>query len=191
MIAGVRGFILGRVGTRRRTVRRAACPVALALLLAACGDSSIGDLREFVDEAKQRQGRVEPLPQFKPVETYSYAAHTLRDPFGAWNQDSKLAARSKGSNGVSPDVNRRREVLENYPLDTLRMLGTLKFQDATWGLVKAPDGIVHRVRLGNHLGQNYGKVKTIQAQRLTLTEIVPDGLGGWEEREAYLAMNEQ
>ena len=163
----------------------------LMLLLTACGDSSTGDLRQFVEEAQQRQGRVQPLPEFKPVETYTYAAFSLRDPFGGWSQEAGQTAQARTGNGVSPDVNRRREVLEGYPLDALRMLGMLEFQNATWGLVKAPDGIVHRVRLGNHLGQNYGKVKAIQAQRLTLTEIVPDGLGGWEEREAFLAMNEQ
>lgn len=167
---------------------------AATLALTACGDSGTGDLRRFVEEAKQRPGKVEPLPQFAPVETYAYSAAALRDPFGTGVEaDVRTAAvrGNKGANGIAPDVNRRKETLESYPLDSLLMLGTLKYQDTTWGLVKAPDGIVHRVRTGNHLGQNYGKVKAIQAQRLTLTEIVPDGLGGWEEREAYLAMNEQ
>lgn len=175
----------------RLPIRALALVPGLVLLLSACGDGGMSDLREFVDEAKQRQGRVEPLPEFRMVETYSYSAFTLRDPFGAWNPAPRAAAQERAGNGVMPNVDRRREVLEAYPLDTLRMLGTLEFQNATWGLVKAPDGVVHRVRPGNHLGQNYGKVKAIQAQRLTLTEIVPDGLGGWEEREAYLAMNEQ
>ncbi|MDR2877610.1 MAG: pilus assembly protein PilP [Chromatiales bacterium] len=179
-----------------RRVSRMAWPllVSSTLLLAACGDSSTSDLHEFVAEAKQRPGKVEPLPQFSAVETYAYSAVNLRDPFGGTGADLELktaSAQDKGQGGLSPDINRRKEALESYPLDSLLMLGTLKYQDTTWGLVKAPDGIVHRVRAGYHLGQNYGKVKAIQAQRLTLTEIVPDGLGGWEEREAYLAMNEQ
>lgn len=186
MMAFAHGFM---VGVRARARHLLIVP-ALALL-GACSDSGVGDLHQFVSDAKQREGRVEPLPEFSPVETYAYSAFSLRDPFGSWSEDTKLATQARSSNGISPDVSRRKEVLETYPLDTLRMLGTLKFQEATWGLVKAPDGIVHRIRTGNHLGQNYGKVKAIQAQRLTLTEIVPDGLGGWEEREAYLAMNEQ
>jgi type IV pilus assembly protein PilP len=185
-MASAHGFM---VSVRARARHLLVIP-ALALL-GACSDSGVGDLNQFVSEAKQREGRVEPLPEFKPVETYAYAAASLRDPFGSLSEDTKLAAQARNSSGISPDVSRRKETLETYPLDALRMLGMLKFQDATWGLIKAPDGIVHRVRTGNHLGQNYGKVKAIQAQRLTLTEIVPDGLGGWEEREAYLAMNEQ
>jgi len=160
-------------------------------VLGGCAESGMSDLREFVDETKQRKGRVEPLPEFRMVETYSYAAASLRDPFGSWSSEVRAAVQERGSNGVMPDPNRRREVLEGYPLDTLRMLGTLEFQQATWGLVKAPDGVVHRVRPGNHLGQNYGRIRSIEAQKLMLTEIVPDGLGGWEEREAYLAMNAQ
>lgn len=186
MMAFAHGFMAG-VRARARYL----LIVPAVTLLSACSDSGVGDLHQFVSEAKQRQGRVEPLPEFEPVETYAYSALSLRDPFGSWSQDAKPTAQARAGNGLSPDISRRKEVLEAYPLDALRMLGTLKFQEATWGLVKAPDGIVHRVRMGNHMGQNYGKVKAIQAQRLTLTEIVPDGLGGWEERESYLAMNEQ
>jgi type IV pilus assembly protein PilP len=181
-------------GTRlpvARTFAKALAPV-LAVILTACSDSGTSDLREFVAEAKQRQGRVEPLPEFTPVQTHVYAAHGLRDPFTSDSREmvAEAAAKSAGS-GLAPDLRRRKEVLESYPLDSLSMLGTLEFQNATWGLVKAPDGVVHRVRPGNYMGQNYGKVKAIQSQRVLLTEIVPDGLGGWEEREAYLAMNEQ
>lgn len=183
-----RATTTGSAGRRRRMPRLlAALPL---LLVGACSDSGVGDLRVFVEEAKQRQGRVEPLPEFQPVETYVYAANTLRDPFGAWMPDQQADARARADNGVAPDTSRNKEVLENYPLDTLRMLGTLRFQDALWGLVKAPDGVVHRVRAGNHMGHNYGKVTAIEAQKLRLVEIVPDGLGGWEEREASLAMNE-
>ena len=176
---------------RGRRMPRLFAALPLLLLLGACSDSGVGDLRVFVEEAKQRQGRVEPLPEFRAVETYIYAGQTVRDPFGAWSPDPQADARARAENGVAPDTARAREVLETYPLDALRMLGTLRFQDATWGLVKAPDGVVHRVRSGSHMGQNYGKVTGIEAQRLSLIEIVPDGLGGWEKRETSLAMNEQ
>jgi type IV pilus assembly protein PilP len=173
-----------------RTFAKALAPV-LALLLTACSDGGTSDLREFVADAKQRKGKVEPLPEFAPVQTYVYAAVGLRDPFTSDTREMVAEAAARSSNGVAPDIRRRKEVLESYPLDSLSMLGTLEFQNATWGLVKAPDGVVHRVRTGSYMGQNYGKIKTIQEQRLLLTEIVPDGLGGWEEREASLAMNEQ
>lgn len=189
----------GRTGRRRvgrtagsvgRGLVQALAP-ALILLMAGCSDSGTTDLRQFVEDAKQRQGRVEPLPEFVPVQTHVYAAFDLRDPFTAENREVAAAEAVRSGSGVAPDIRRRKEVLESYPLDSLSMLGTLVFQNATWGLVKAPDGVVHRIRTGNHIGQNYGKVRTIQAQRMLLTEIVPDGLGGWEEREASLAMNEQ
>lgn len=176
-------------GNRRRRLSAGATFVVCALLLAGCSDSGMTDLRQFVDEAKMKKGRVEPLPEFKPVETFEYSANTMKDPFATWKADAKLAAQDSGaSQSVRPDVNRRKEILENFPLDTLRMMGTFDYRDGKWGLVKAPDGIVYKVKEGYHLGQNYGKVTRIQDKTIVLTEVVPDGLGGWEEREASLAI---
>lgn len=165
--------------------------VSAALLLAACGDSGVSDLRAFVEEAKQKQGRIDPLPEFRPVESFVYSAHTRKDPFMSWSSDPANVVADRNDNGVRPDVNRSREVLEGYPLDTLRMMGALEFQGVRWGLVRAPDGIVYRVRQGNYMGQNYGKIQSVSDSKLMLTEIVPDGLGGWEERNASLAISEQ
>lgn len=164
---------------------------ALLVVLTGCSGSGVSDLRQFVETAKQKKGRVEPLPEIKPVETFTYSAFTQKDPFQSWNSD--LAGKSPGGNdsGIQPDSSRRKEKLESYPLDTLRMMGALEFQGVRWGLVRAPDGVVHRVRTGNHMGQNYGKIKSISNDKLMLTEIVPDGLGGWEERNASLAVSEQ
>jgi type IV pilus assembly protein PilP len=179
-----------RAGKDRRRMGWMAVPL-LALLLSACSDNGVNDLRQFVENAKQKKGRVEPLPQFKPVESYAYQAAQLRDPFGAGGASLRVAGSDKGGSGVNPDISRRKEALESYPLDALQMMGTFEFKDAKWGLIKAPDGIVYRIRPGNHLGQNYGKVQAIQDKKITLVEIVPDGLGGWLERDAYLAINEQ
>lgn len=165
--------------------------LSTALLLGACGDSAVSDLRSFVEEAKQKQGRIDPLPEFKPVESFAYSAHTSKDPFMSWSSDPASTVAERSDNGVRPDVDRSREVLEGYPLDTLRMMGALEFQGVRWGLVRAPDGIVYRVRQGNYMGQNYGKIQLISDSKLMLTEIVPDGLGGWEERSASLAISEQ
>lgn len=180
---------MGLARNRRRAGLLIAIPV-MTLFLAACSDNGMNDLRQFVDDAKQKKGRVEPLPQFRPVESYSYQASQLRDPFGAAGASIRIAGSDKGGSGVNPDINRRKEALESYPLDTLRMMGTFEFKDSKWGLVKAPDGIVYRIKPGNHLGQNYGKVEAVQDKKITLVEIVPDGLGGWLQRDAYLAINE-
>ena len=177
-------------GARRTSAALAAIPL-LTVLLAACSDNGMNDLRQFVEEAKQKQGRVEPLPQFKPVGTFAYDASVLRDPFGSASTNPRLAAGDKSVAGLVPDANRHKEVLESFPLDTLRMLGTFEFKETKWGLVKAPDGIVYRIKPGNHLGQNFGKVQAVQDKKITLVEIVPDGLGGWLERDAYLAINDQ
>jgi type IV pilus assembly protein PilP len=163
----------------------------LLLLVAGCSGGGVSDLRAFVEEAKQKQGRIEPLPEFKPVETFVYSAHTLKDPFRSWSSDPANAVVERNDSGIRPDVNRRREVLESFPLDTLRMMGALEFQGVRWGLVRAPDGIVYRVRQGNFMGQNYGRVLMVSDNKLMLTEIIPDGLGGWEERSASLAISEQ
>ncbi len=163
----------------------------VVLLLAACSDSGLNDLESFVTETKQKKGVVEPLPEFKTAETYRYSADSLRDPFSTWKSEVKTTvATPKVVEGVRPNVNRSKEVLENFPLDTLKMIGTLEFNQQLWGLVKAPDGIIYRVKTNNYLGQNYGKIHQIKEDKLLLTEIVPNGLGGWEERQATLSVNE-
>lgn len=165
--------------------------LSLLALLAGCSGGGITDLRDFVAEAKLKKGRIAPLPEFKPVETYVYSAHTRKDPFQSWSSDPANAIVERNDSGIRPDVNRRKEVLEGYPLDTLRMMGALEFQGVRWGLVRAPDGIVYRVRHGNYMGQNFGKIQAISEDNLMMTEIIPDGLGGWEERSASLSISEQ
>lgn len=174
----------------RRRLSAGTIVLACAIMLAGCSDKGMSDLRQFVDEAKMKKGRVEALPEFKPVETFAYGAGKMKDPFAGWKSDAKLAAQDSGAlQSIRPDVNRRKEMLENFPLDTLRMMGTFDYRSGKWGLVKAPDGIVYKVREGHYLGQNYGKVTRIQDKTIILTEVVPDGLGGWEEREASLAIS--
>ena len=91
---------------------------------------------------------------------------------------------------MRPDSKRNREFLEQFSLDTLRMVGTLKLGGQNFGLVKTKDGLVHRVLPGNHLGQSEGKIVSIEPSKISLVEIVPDGLGGYMERPASLALNE-
>lgn len=150
-------------------------------LLAGC-TSSDTDLNNFIRQVKAEPGgRVEPLPEVKPYEAFTYADQKLRSPF--------VAALSTG-NSVRPDNTRPREYLEQYSLDTLKMVGTLNMGGSHYGLVLAGDGRVHRVVVGNHMGQNDGTITQIAPSKISLTEIVPDGLGGYVERPAALALSQ-
>jgi type IV pilus assembly protein PilP len=160
------------------------------MLLGACSDQNLGDLQNYVSDVKARKGQVEPLPVFEPVEVYAYQPGDMKDPFTNWKTEVAPLANGQGSGGeTGPDANRQREELEAFPLDTLRMMGALEMKGVRWGLVKASDGIVYRVRKGNYIGQNFGEITVIEPERIVLTEIVPNGLGGWERREAALTLN--
>ena len=161
----------------------------IAMGLAACGDR-MSDLREYVNQVKEKKGgRIEPLPQLKPFETYTYADQDLRSPFTAQLQTfSNVNQSNQGTskNGIHPDFNRNREHLEQYPLDGLKMMGTLTINGTLFGLVQDSDRNLNRVTVGNHMGQNYGKIISITDNEIKLQEIVPDGQGGWEERVTSL-----
>jgi len=161
----------------------------LGIMLMACSDNGMSDLQNFIDEVKaEKQGRVEPLPEFKPFETFVYKSAEIKDPFTSWETRVQNVARSGNESQIHPEEHRRKEVLEGFPLSALLMMGTLEYQEEIWGLIKAPDGIVYRVKEGNYLGQNHGKIKQIFRNQMALTEIVPDGLGGWEERQTSLSL---
>jgi type IV pilus assembly protein PilP len=157
-----------------------------ATTLSACGGAN-DDLREYIDEMKARPGgRIEPLPQVQPAPTYAYEAGTRRSPFVP---DAPQRRVSNDPNAVDgPDQDRPREFLEQFPLDTLRMVGTLADRRASFGLVQTTDGLVHRVAVGNHMGQNYGRIIAISDSEIQLVEIIPDGLGGYLERPAAIAL---
>lgn len=158
-------------------------------MLIACSDDGMSDLQNFVDEVKaEKQGRVEPLPEFKPFETFVYKEDEIKDPFTSWETQVQKVAQNNDQSQIHPEEHRRKEVLEEFPLNSLLMMGTLEYQDQIWGLIKAPDGIVYRVKQGNYLGQNHGKISRILRNQMALTEIVPDGLGGWQERQASISL---
>jgi type IV pilus assembly protein PilP len=155
------------------------------LLLGGCADS-LDDLRAQIEVAKKRPGgRIKPLPEVKPYESYAYTAGDLRSPFFA-----SLVGEGDAAAGPRPDTNRPREYLEQYSLDTLKMVGTLRLGRNTYGLVQTRDGLVHRVLPGNRLGQNDGTVLSIMESKITLVELVPDGLGGYIERPAALSLTD-
>ena len=154
----------------------------VAGVLSGCS-SKDDELNQFIaDTKKEPGGRVEPLPELKPYETYAYESVNLRSPFMPGGSGG-------GSNALRPDQRRNREFLEQFSLDTLRMVGTLRLADRTYGLIKTKDGLVHRVLPGNYLGQADGRVTEISPSKISVVEIVPDGLGGYMERPASLGLN--
>jgi type IV pilus assembly protein PilP len=164
-------------------IRAVALACVASGLLAACGGSG-SDLDRFIaDTKKQPGGRVDPIPEIKPYESFIYSAQTMRSPFVPGGSGGSAGA------GVRPDVKRNREFLEQFSLDTLRMVGTLRLEGNNYGLVKTRDGLVHRVLPGNYVGQADGRITEITPTKINLIEIVPDGLGGYMERPAALALN--
>lgn len=168
--------------------------IALAgLMIAGCSGDNFSDLRSFVQAEKAKPGgRVEPIPEVKPFESFTYKVNGRKSPFQPWGLNGGAAkASSVSTGGLHPDTSRRREALEAFPLDTLRMVGTLAQKNGMWAIIKAPDGLVYRVTRNNYLGQNYGRITKISEEKVELTEIVPDGLGGWQERQASLVLAEK
>ena len=158
--------------------------LACAAILGLAGCSSAdSDLQQFIQQTQQQPGgHVEPLPEIKPYETFVYDDQGLRSPF--------VPSQATGFNSVRPDAKRPREFLEQFSLDTLKMVGTIRIAGAMYGLVQTKDGLVHRVTQGNYMGQADGKITDITPAKIALTEIVPDGLGGYMERPAALGLNE-
>lgn len=173
--------------------RKLIVPVIFGLSVVGCSNSNLQDLQQYVQEVKSSQkGRIEPLPEFKPFETFVYDAAKLRDPFVPW-ENADTAKRARGliaGNGPQPNFDRRKEILEQFPLDSLRMVGTLERDGRLWAIIKAPDGLVHRIHEDNYMGQNHGKIIRLAEGKIELTEIVSDGLGGWMERSASVTLVE-
>lgn len=150
----------------------------------------MSDLKNYVKTTKERQkGTVSPLPEVKSIEPFIFKTEDVRDPF-IQSEKSEQTEEAKASNGIRPDTARPREELETYELDTLRMVGTLNQNNVLWGLVKAVDGTIHRIRTGNYMGRNFGKIIRIREGQIELLEIIPDGLGGWRERKAAVDLTE-
>ncbi len=161
----------------------------LCLSLLALGGCSqdTSDLQTFIAQTKSSHvGSVKPIPQFKPYESFSYSAAELRDPFVA-TIDLEDDDTTKTSL-LNPDSTRPRQPLEVFPLDTLSMVGTLEQNSQQWGLIKDPKNIVHRVQVGHYMGQSEGRIIEISESAIHLVEIVPDGIGGYIERDASIAI---
>lgn len=166
--------------------------LASVMALSGCITSSdTSDLKQFVDSVlSQPRGRIEPIPVFKPHEFFNYSAAGVRSPFELpIVVDTEVVLQERG-NDIAPDPNRAKEHLEQFAFGQLSMVGTMRGVDQTlWGLVKDGSGSVVRVKVGNYMGQNHGKIMSLSDYQISLIEIVPDGLGGWIERPRIMALD--
>lgn len=169
-----------------------------SLLLAGCVSRDMSDLEGYVQDVMSRPGgRIEPLPEIRPYEAYAYQSgqEGMRDPFRLFYKKDQVAEEEEQDAGLTEAMareihHRNREELERFELDSLNMVGTLEDGDDQWAIVRDPDGVVHRVKVGNYLGRNIGKITNILEERVELREIIKDSQGRWQEREAAIGLSE-
>jgi type IV pilus assembly protein PilP len=161
------------------------------LVVAACGGEQHQDLRAWVKEQDNMpRPRIDPLPEVKAFEAFTYAADQdgLIDPF----KPRKIERPNQASGGkLQPDMKRAREPLEAYPIENLKMVGTIAQKKQVFALIKTPDSNLFRVKQGNYLGQNFGLITEINEAAVKLKEIVQDGTGDWAERESTLQLQDE
>ena len=158
--------------------------IASLVFVAGCGGQSHKDLQDWMkDQGKGARGQLDPLPQIKPYEPFAYNDFDLPDPF----KPRKIEpVKGENTSKLAPDLNRRREPLEAYPLESLSMVGTLEKGKALYALVKTPERDIYQVRQGNHMGQNFGVIVGITETDIKLKELMQDGSGDWSERSSTL-----
>ena len=167
-----------------RIVIRGLLALGFLMVLAGCNRGQ-SDLQTWVAKTKAEPAPpLQPIPVMQQFEGFEYAAQNLRDPFSPPVPD-----RNEGS-GPRPDPERRKEVLEAFPLDSMNMAGTIGAGKGLVGLLTAPDKVTYRIKPGNYLGQNDGRVTAIYEDRIEIVELVPDGAGGWLERQAKIALED-
>lgn len=171
-----------------KQLRHLVLSIGVAVMLIACESSSdLSDLESFISTSGNGlQGRVDPLPEMKTFESFTYAAFDLQNPF----VPRKNEQTSSVGEGIKPDLERRKEFLEGFPLESLQMVGFLEQNKAFFALIRAPEGTLHRVSVGNYLGQDYGQIRTISESEVKLREIIQDGVSEWTERISTLMLND-
>ncbi len=160
-------------------------------VLASC-NQDMRELDQYIAEVKARPAQpIPPIPPVKTYKPYAYEGTDGRDPFrSSTSQGNDAEQVGEGdATGPKPDFDRPKEYLERFELDTLTMVGTFSQDDAYWGLVRDPDGVVHRVTVGDYMGKNHGQITTIMEPEIDLSEFIPNGNGGWLVREASIALD--
>ena len=175
-----------------RKLTRYGVVIVLASLVAGCGGNNRHqDLTDYMEETRRRPaGQIEPLPPFVPYESFSYSAMSLRSPFEP-PVDNIEQLRLGKQTDVKPDPNREKEFLENFNIASLKMVGTLQQHGVLWALVNDGEGGIHRVKEGNFLGRNHGRIVGTSVNQIDIIEIVPDGADGWVERPQVLQLAEK
>nr|WP_019363988.1 type 4a pilus biogenesis lipoprotein PilP [Pseudomonas luteola] len=165
------------------------CGLLLAALSGCGGGDDVSDLQSYMDEVRARpKGSIEPLPQFQPYEPFAYGAADMRSPFQPPIKID-LTAKQRGSKNIKPDETRPKQFLEGFNIETFQMVGTLSNASGRFALIKGAGG-VHRVKVGDYLGRNDGRIVSITESKIDVIEIVPDGEGGWLERPRTLSLIE-
>lgn len=165
--------------------------LAASLALSGCDNSGNQEVRQWMDEIRQQaKVNVPKLSEPKKFLPFTYAARDSVDPYNPSKLAIALAkARGDSNSALKPDMERRREALESYPLDTLRMVGTLQKPGINYALVLADKTVFH-LKVGNYIGQNFGMITNISESEVELKEIVQDASGEWVERQAKLELQE-
>ena len=161
----------------------------VSLLLAACSGGDNQDLREWMNEAgKNIKGKIPPLPEVKPYEAVPYDAGNLVDPF----RPAKIGPeqQKKSAGGVQPDLDRPREPLEAYPLESLKFVGVMTRKGASYAIIQV-DGALYQVRVGNYMGQSFGVITKVTESEVTLKELTQDSSGDWVEKVSVLLLQGQ
>lgn len=160
----------------------------LFLIVSACSEGTYSDLEEFVNKSGEGlYGKVDPLPEIKSFMPFTYEAFDIPDPFNA----RKGGQPKENHNALRPNLKRRKEVLENFPVENLTMVGTLQRDNHIFALIRTPDKTVHRVKVGNYLGQNFGLITGISEAEVKLKEIIQDSANDWTERFGTLILQAQ
>ena len=154
-------------------------------MMTACAQNDYADLEAFIHSSGDGlHGQIDPLPEVRSHQYFTYEAFDIPSPFVPRKNDQAQTITS----GIQPDLNRYKEVLESYPLESLSMVGSLQQHGIISALIKSPDGTLHRVKIGNHLGENFGKINQISEAEVKLSEIVQDGVNEWTERTSALML---
>jgi len=173
-----------------RQIRHVAGALLVAVVLTACSEDMI-DLEQHIAAVKARPAQpIPPIPPVKTFQPYEYEESSGRDPFLHAMSESSDETRATKGTGPRPDFERSKEYLERYELDTLSMVGTFSKEESYWALVRDPEGVIHRVPVGDYIGKNHGKVVNITSTEVDLSELISDGADGWLVREASIALGE-
>lgn len=165
------------------------CLMSILVIMSLSGcwsESGSQSLSRYLEQVKARPAvPVEPIPAVIEPVHFAYSASQLRSPFEI--PQLKIAKNS----GLSPQMDRPQEPLEAFPIDALALVGMLTLGSAPWALIAAPDNTLYRVTIGQYVGQDYGKITDMSKEAITIEEIVPDGVGGWRNKQRLISLNDK